>query len=68
MINEKLLKGIYISKGFNQSSLAKELEITPNTLRRKIKKEKLEIREVDKLIDLLEIKNPLEIFFAQEIT
>ena len=33
-----------------------------------IKKDKLEIREVDKLIDLLEIKNPLEIFFAQEIT
>ena len=68
MINKNLFKAAYISKGLKQSDIAERLKITENTLRRKIKNNALEIREVDELVKFLEIKNPIEIFFTNFVT
>ena len=68
MINENLLKASYVAKGLTQEEVAEKLGITTNTFRYKIKNNTLDVRQMDVLIDLLDIKNPIEIFFTKQIT
>lgn len=68
MINENLLKASYVAKGLTQEEVAEKLGITTNTFRYKIKNNTLDVRQMDVLIELLDIKNPIEIFFTKQIT
>ena len=68
MINENLLKASYVAKGLTQEEVAEKLGITTNTFRFKIKNNTLDVRQMDVLIELLDIKNPIEIFFTKQIT
>ena len=68
MINENLLKASYVAKGFTQGEVAEKLGISTNTFRFKVKNNTLDVRQMDILIKLLEIKNPVEIFFSKHIT
>ncbi len=66
LINE--LKGLIVAKGFSNKEIAKELGITSKTLYNKFKKGVFGSREMEKLINILDIKDPAAIFFANNVT
>lgn len=61
LINE--LKGKIRAKGYTQEKLAREIGISPKTLSNKLNKGILGSMEIEKMIKILDIKNPIEIFF-----
>ncbi|AWK52801.1 DUF739 domain-containing protein [Clostridium beijerinckii] len=63
LVNE--LKGKIRAKGYTQDKLAKELGISPKTLSNKLSKGVFGSDEIDKMIRILEIENPIEIFFVK---
>lgn len=68
MINVNKLKAIFVENGKNQKDVAKMLGISENTMSIKLKKGILNSDEIFKLIDIFEIKNPTDIFFASDVT
>lgn len=62
------LKGIIVSKGLSQSKMAEKLGITPKTFYLKMKKGVFDSYEIEQMIEILQIKNPLDIFFANRVT
>lgn len=67
-MNINKLKGLFVEKGYTQQDIARELGITPNTLRRRMKEEIFNTDEINILIEILEIKDPMEIFFTNKVT
>lgn len=65
LINE--IKGKMRAKGVTNEKLAKELGISRKTLNNKFKKGILGSDEIFKIIIILEIHNPEEIFFATKL-
>lgn len=63
LVNE--LKGKIRAKGYTQERLAKELGISPKTLSSKLSKGVFGSDEIEKMIKILEIDNPIEIFFIR---
>jgi transcriptional regulator with XRE-family HTH domain len=63
LVNE--LKGKIRAKGYTQEKLAKELGISPKTLSNKLTKGIFGSDEIEKMIKILGIDNPIEIFFIQ---
>lgn len=55
-------------KGISQKKLAKLLHISEKTMVEKMKTGNFGLEEAKIMIDVLEIKNPSEIFFANEVT
>lgn len=68
MIDTNALRGIIVSKGMTQQSVAESLGITPKTFYAKMKKGVFGSNEMEAMISLLAIENPSEIFFAKERT
>lgn len=66
MINTNEIKGRIMAKGYTQAEVARMIGIAPDTLSRKLIKGVLGTDEVEKLVVVLEIENPWEIFFAKE--
>ncbi|MBS5037202.1 MAG: hypothetical protein KHZ27_02100 [Fusobacterium sp.] len=64
MIDVAKLKGKIAEKGTSQVKLAKILNITPKTFYDKMKKGVFTNIEIEMLVKELDIKNPMEIFFA----
>lgn len=64
MINVAKLKGKIAEKGTSQAKLAKILNITPKTFYDKMKKGIFTNVEIEILVKELDIKDPIEIFFA----
>ena len=64
MIKVNLLKGEMAKQGYTQTALAKELGMAPKTLNAKMKKGVFKSNEIDAMIALLNISNPVEIFFC----
>lgn len=64
MIRTDELIGCIAKRGLSQASVAKEIGITPKTFYEKMKKGVFGSDEIEKMIDLLKIENPAEIFFA----
>lgn len=62
LVNE--LKGKIVAKGLTQEEVAKELGITHKTFATRLKKGFFTTLEIEKMIKILELKNPWEIFFA----
>lgn len=63
LVNE--LKGRIKAKRYTQEKLAKELGISPKTLGNKLNKGIFGVDEIEKMIKILDIQNPLEIFFVK---
>lgn len=61
------LRAMMVQKGYTQSDVAKMLGISDNTLTSRLKRGVFNSDEMYKLIDILDIKNPSEIFFAKEV-
>lgn len=68
MINTNELKGIIVSRGKTQQEVAKHLGISPKTFYLKMKKGVFGSDEMEGMIELLDIENPSEIFFAKKVT
>ena len=68
MIRTDLLKGEIARAGYSQSKVAKELGITPKTFYVKMKKGVFDSDEIEEMINLLRIDNPVQVFFAQKVT
>lgn len=68
MIKTNDLKGAIIAKGFTQKDMALKLGISPKTFYLKMKKGVFGSDEIEKMIKILSIKNPTEIFFAENVT
>lgn len=65
MVATEKLRGIIAEQGLSQRQVAKKLGMTEKTFYSKMKKGVFGTDEVDRMIDILKIENPVEIFFAQ---
>jgi len=68
MVDTLALKAIIVSKGMTQQEVAKKMKITPKTFYLKMKKGVFGSDDMEKMIDILSIENPVEIFFAKKVT
>lgn len=68
MIDRNELKGVIAKNGMSQSSVAKVLGITPKTFYDKMKKGVFDSDEIETMIEILHIENPVQIFFAKDVT
>lgn len=66
MVATEKLRGIIAEQGLSQRQVAKQLGMTEKTFYTKMKKGVFGTDEVDRMIAILGIKNPVEIFFAQK--
>lgn len=66
MVNTAELRGIIAKNGKTQSDIAKLLNITPKTFYVRMKKGVFGSDEIQLMIDVLHIENPMEIFFAKQ--
>ena len=64
MIRTDKLKGIIVENGYSQNDVAREIGITPKTFYDKMKKGVFGSDEVQKMIEMLHIEDPVSIFFA----
>lgn len=67
MVLTNEIKGKMVARGFTQKQLAKKLEMSERTLANKLTKGIFTTTDVEKLIDILKIENPMEIFFAKKV-
>ena len=68
MVLTNEIKGKMVARGFTQKQLAEKLEMSERTLANKLTKGVFTTTDVEKLIDILKIDNPMEIFFAKKLT
>lgn len=69
MLDVNKLKGKMIEKGFNAKTLSAELHINITTFYRKMNNNSFEIREADRIVDILSLsgKEAKDIFFATDV-
>ena len=67
MINTDKLRGIIVERRTSGAEVAKELGITSKTFYDKMKKGVFGSDEIDKMVEFLEIENPVEVFFTQMV-
>lgn len=68
MVDTQKLKAAIAYQNMSQRKVAKELKMADETFYRKMKKGIFNSNEITKMIDLLNIENPLEVFFAQKVS
>lgn len=64
MIKTGKLKGLIVENGFTQQDVAKEIGITPKTFYEKMKNGVFRSDEIQIMIQMLHIEDPISIFFA----
>lgn len=64
MIDTKQLDLEIYKKGYSQKDVAEKIGIHPKTFSRKMKKGVFGSDEIEKIIKVLEIKEPMKIFFV----
>lgn len=65
MVATDKLRGIIAERGMSQRQVAAELGMTEKTFYTKMKKGAFGTDEAEKMIHLLRIESPIEIFFAR---
>ncbi len=68
MIRTDKLRGKIAEKGYSQADVAKEIGITPKTFYDKMKNGVFGSDEIETMIKLLDIEDPVSIFFAPNVT
>lgn len=68
MIDKNKLRAAWVSKGFTQATVAKELDISNKTFSLKMKRGVFGSDEIEKMIDFLDIQNPVDVFFTKQVT
>ena len=64
MIKTNVLKGIMAEKNISGKEVAEYIGFTPKTFYKKMKNGVFGSDEIEKMIELLEIDNPIDVFFA----
>lgn len=64
MVQVNKLRGIIAEKGLTQTAIAKEIGITPKTFYDRMNKGVFGSDEIEVMIKLLDIKDPVSIFFC----
>lgn len=67
LIRTNVLRGKMVENGITALKMADELGITVQTFYNKMRKGVFDSDEIYKMIGLLSIDNPVEIFFADEV-
>ena len=68
MIDVGKLRGAIVEKGFSQRQVAKELGITEKTFYDKMKKGVFSSAEIDVMIGLLGMTEPMNVFFVNHVS
>ena len=68
MVHVKKLRGKMAEKGRTGIDMARVIKKTPKTFYDKMKKGVFDSDEITAIVEDLEIENPIEIFFAEEVT
>ena len=68
MLNVLEFKAAMVRKGYTQKDLAQKLGISEKTLCERLKAQRFGTEEIEKLIPLLEIADPMAIFFDGVVT
>ena len=68
MVNTNKLRGIIVERGLSQQDVAEMIGKSPKTFYDKMKKGKFDSDEIMKMVSGLSIENPIEIFFADNVT
>lgn len=65
MVDVNALKAEIIRNGYTQKEIAQKLGITPKTFSMRLKRKVLGSDEIELLMELLNIANPVPIFFSK---
>lgn len=65
-MNANKLRGIIVEKGMTQQQVAQYLGMTPKTFYSKMKKGVFGTDEVQRMVDLLHISDPVDIFLRNQ--
>ena len=68
MLDVKTLKSKMVQHGYNNSTMANALGITSRTFATRLKTGDFGAKEIEIMIDKLNIDDPMSIFFAQSVT
>lgn len=68
MVDTDKLLGIMAEQHVTQKETAKVIGCAPKTFYEKMAKKVFKSDEIEKMILFFDIKNPLEVFFAQSVT
>ena len=68
MVRTDKLRGVIAERGYSQADVAGMIGVTPKTFYEKMKIGIFGSDEIQKMIDGLHIENPMDIFFAPEVT
>ena len=68
MLNVLEFKAAMVRKGYTQKMLAEILGISEKTFTERIKTKRFGSDEIEKLIEVLEISNPMPIFFSNTVS
>lgn len=68
MLNVLEFKAAMVRKGYTQKALAEILGISEKTFYERMKKKCFGSDEIEKLIGVLEISDPMPIFFSNAVT
>ena len=68
MLNVLEFRAAMVRKGYTQKELAKVLGISEKTFYERIKNKRFGSEEIEKLVTVLEISDPMPIFFSNLVT
>ena len=68
MLDKKLLKAEMVKNGFTQEKLAKVIGVTPRTFTNRLKTGDFGSKEIEVMINVLRLDDPMSIFFADKVT
>lgn len=68
MVDTNRLRSVIVLNGTTGEEVAKYLGMTPKTFYSRMKKGVFGSDEIEKMIELLHIDDPMPIFFAQRVT
>ncbi len=68
MFNANEFRAAIARRGYTQKRLAEEIGISEPSMHRKIKNGTFGLDEAQRIINVLEIEKPEDIFFAKEVT
>ena len=68
MLDVKALKAEMVRHGYTQATLADELGVTPRTFCRRMQSGDFGSKEIEVMIEKLQLKDPMAIFFAKKVT
>lgn len=68
MVDINSLKAAMVKKGLTQEKVAKMMNISPRTLSSRMAKGVFGSDEIELLMNILDIDDPVSIFFAQAVT